>query len=199
MEKLTEGRRTALREEGIFPYSRDFTNFFVFLGISLAAGFIRFDLSKEIKIGELVLYSIALPAGAALGAIFSTFVQSKFLIAFNFKANSNQRRSEFGLSFFFYSLIKTVIVLGAAILLWRGLQEKFLNSKEVSLVNVLTLGWQLSGGVLFLFALLGFIISRLQFGAAYTMSRQDMLCEDREGQMRPELRSATDRIMSEGE
>ena len=199
MEQLTSSRKSSLREAGVFPYSKDFTNFFVFLGVIVGFYFLKLDFRSNFLFSDVLELSIFLPLGAALGALLSTLLQSRFLIGFTSSRRGSVEKSAASLlSTYVFTSLKSIIVVGASYLAFIQLHETLILSKESNTIEIysfIEFAVKLFGVVLFLFSLLGFFISRMQFAGDYQMSREEILAESREGEMRPEVRAATDRLL----
>ncbi len=198
MDQLTDARRSELREQGLFPYSRDVTVFFVILGVSLAHFGTKFELYSEFcveqfHLGPLLQKTILMPFGAALGALIATLFQSRFLIRFKTSRPPEPLR---GLSSIVFGVIKALILGGVIVLAFRQLEETSLSSELPMLDYLFSFALGAALFVFFCFALVGFLLSRFQFTHRHSMTREEILAEAREGEMRPELRAATERMLS---
>jgi len=186
-EKLTDSRRVALREKGVFPRSSDFNVLFATLGGFIGYKFVELDFSRMLDPMQVGLSSLFIPLGAAVGSMLATLIQSRFLFRFSLKKEKHQ------LSFTnsFYSLVKLFLSLVFAGIVCR----KLLADAPTGLLKIDSFLQTTFLGVasfLMLFGLIGLLVSKFSFVIKYQMSRAEIESDAREGEMRPEIRAAMD-------
>ena len=186
-EKLTDSRRAALRDRGIFPRSSDLSILFATLGAVVGYRSISLDFGHAFELNQILYLSLVIPLGAAIGSVLATLVQSRFLFGFSFLKQKQER----SFSQFFYSLTKLILCLGVGGLVFRITSTA---AAEGSLKIQSMLGFATSSflGLLVLFGLVGLLVSKFTFVERYQMSKSEIEADAREGEMRPEVKAAMD-------
>lgn len=186
-EKLTDSRRVVLRDSGIFPRSKDLNVLFGVLGAIVGYRFIGLDFQHSYGLNEILFLSLVIPIGVAVGSIFATLAQSRFLFRFCF----SREKEKLSFSQSFYSLIKLVLSFVVGAMVFRiALNGSAAGTLQLRSIVDITFRWFF--GLLVLYGFIGILISRLTFTQRYQMSRSEMEADAREGEMRPEVREAMD-------
>lgn len=186
-EKLTDSRRAALREKGIFPRSSDFNALFATIGGIIGYKFVEFDFSRMLDPMQVGLSSLFIPLGAAVGSMLATLIQSRFLFRFNLTKEKN----ELSFTSSFYALVKLFLSLVFAGIVCR----KLLADAPTGVLRVdsfLQTTFPGLASLLMLFGIIGLLVSKFSFVTKYQMSRAEIEADAREGEMRPEIRAAMD-------
>ena len=183
----TDQRREELREQGIFPRSRDLDLFGLFSGFLLGLFFLkRISLFEEFSLPTLLFYLLVIPCCTALGVLVSSLVQSRFLVRFRTGgARSRSRLTPFETVF---SAVKGVLWLGILYLLLKhllnsdfplaGIDERVFEILGLALLRLFVLG------------IVGRFAVGLLFAQAYAMSKEEILAEAQDSEVRPEFRRA---------
>jgi hypothetical protein len=165
---------------------------FAVVGGFLAYRSIDLNLILKFTAEELLLNSLKIPFGMALGTMLATLFQSKFL----FRPGTAGRNERTGYADFFYALVKFFLVLSTGAFLYRRLLADLTNGKS-GVVAILFPSIGACSVLLVVFALVGIWLSRLVFDIKHSMSKDEMAAESREGEMRPEMRAAADRFIGD--
>ncbi len=210
---LSEHRRGMLRESGIIPLSSDVQTLCVLLGAASGAALLpprwnalltslttlsitgqAAEPSRELVTRIIVLCGL-IPFGACIGGIFGTLIQSRFLLKLT---SGGERFGEPALQRMILGGLKILLFSAVAWIFYRKCREELALGEGADLAIVKQFGQSLFG-LLLLFALAGKLVTQLVFSHRFRMSSDEAGAESREGEMRPELRAATERAYSQGE
>ena len=186
-EKLTDSRRAALREKGIFPRSRDFNVLFATIGAIIGYRSLGLDLYHSYGLNQILSLTLIIPFGAAICSVLATLIQSRFLFRFSF----SKEKKELNFTNFFYVLIKLILFLIIGGIVFR----KLLADAAADTLNFEFIRQTVAVsfvGLLVLFGLVGLLVSKLTFFERYQMSKAEVEADDRDGEMRPEVKAAMD-------
>lgn len=181
----TEQRREELRDSGVFPRSRDLDVMGLFFGFFLACFFLRgFSLLEEYSIERLLGVLLVVPLATACGVVVSTLIQSRFLVKFS----SNEAQPESVTYRAVFAVAKALIWIGAFYLLLQYLLKSQFSLEELAHLLLRFLGLALIP-LLFL-GIVGRFVVGLLFSARYAMTKEEILAEARDSEIRPEFRQA---------
>lgn len=204
--QLSSQRKESLREIGIFPMSRDVTTAGVIIGALLGArpiiknwqamlGAYPSDLAASTL---QFLYLIGwIPLGASLGGILATLIQSRFLISFALPSRLLKKNPSPLISLSL-GIFKGGVIAAAGWLLFHQLKMRLLEG-ESSLRVLFKPFFYSSLVALVVFSLIGRFATQIAFQLRYKMSKEEYAAESREGEMRPEVRQATERAQADSE